>query len=70
MPSILNTPTYKIPIHFFHLPISQREILLVNVLTDPILYERIINSTLYHDDPVFPHAITLFHNYVLCYIFP
>ena len=65
MPSILNTPANKIPIHFFCLPISQREILLVNVLTDPILYKRIIASALYHDDPVFPQAITLFRNYVL-----
>ena len=65
MPSILNTPTNKIPIHFIHLPITQREILLVNVLTNPVLYERIIASALHHDDPVFPQAITLFHNYVL-----
>ena len=65
MPWILNTPTNEIPIHFFHLPIAQREILLVNVLTDPVLYNRIIASTLYHNDPVFPQAITLFHNYVL-----
>ena len=41
------------------------EILLVNVLTDPVLYERILTSALYHDDPVFPQTITLFHNYVL-----
>ena len=65
MPSILSTPTAKIPIHFFRLPVTQREILLVNVLTDPILYERILASALYHDDPIFPQAITLFHNYVL-----
>ena len=65
MPLILNTPTNEIPIHFFHLPIAQREILLVNVLTDPVLYERIITSALYHDDPIFPQAITLFSNYVL-----
>ena len=65
MPSILNTPALEIPIHFFHLPTAQREILLVNVLTDPILYERILASALYHDDPVFPQAITLFCNYVL-----
>ena len=65
MPSILNTPALKIPIHFFHLPVAQREILLVNILTDPVLYERIIASTLYHNDPVFLQAITLFHNYVL-----
>ena len=65
MPSILNTPANEIPIHFFHLPISQREILLVNILTDPILYDRIITSALYHDDPIFPQAVTLFQNYVL-----
>ena len=65
MPSILNTPANEIPIHFFHLPIAQREILLVNILTDPILYERAINLALYHNNPVFPQAITLFHSYVL-----
>ena len=65
MPLILNTPTNKIPIHFFHLPVAQREILLVNVLTDSILYKRIIASTLYHNNSVFPQAITLFRNYVL-----
>ena len=70
MPSILNTPANKIPIHFFCLPVTQREILLVNVLTDPILYERIIASALYHNDPIFPQAITLFCNYVLiCQMF-
>ena len=70
MPSILNTPANKIPIHFFRLPVAQREILLVNVLTDPILYERILASALYHDDPIFPQAITLFCNYVLiCQMF-
>ena len=70
MPSILNTPANEIPIHFFHLPIAQREILLVNVLTDPVLYNRIIASALYHNDPIFPQAITLFHNYVLiCQMF-
>ena len=58
-------PANKIPIHFFCLPITQWEILLVNVLTDPILYERIITSALYHNDPIFLQAITLFHNYVL-----
>ena len=63
MPSILNMPANKIPIHLFHLPITQREVLLVNILTNPILYKQIINSALYHDDPVFPAAITLFHNY-------
>ena len=65
MPLILNTPTNEIPIHFFCLPVAQREILLVNVLTNPVLYERIIASTLYHDNSVFPQAITLFCNYVL-----
>ena len=70
MPLILNTPTNKIPIHFFCLPVAQQEILLVNVLTDPVLYERIISSALYHNDPVFPQAITLFCNYVLiCQMF-
>ena len=54
MPLILCTPTNKIPIHFFHLTVAQREILLVNVPTDPILYERTITSTLYHDDPSSP----------------
>ena len=54
MPSILNTPANEIPIHFFHLPVAQREILLVNILTDPVLYNRIITSTLYHDNPIFP----------------
>ena len=67
---ILNTPTNKIPIHFFHLPVAQREICLVNILTDPVLYKRIIASAHYHDDLVFPQAITLFHNYVLiCQMF-
>ena len=65
MPSILSTPAAEIPIHFFRLPTAQREVLLVNVLTDPILYERIIASALYHNNPVFPQVITLFHNYVL-----
>ena len=51
MPSILNTPTNEIPLHLFHLPITKREILLVNVLTDPVLYEQIINLCLYHNDP-------------------
>ena len=49
MPSILNTPANEIPIHLFCLPIAQLEILLINVLTDPI----------------FSQAITIFHNYVL-----
>ena len=65
MPSILSTPAAKIPIHFFRLPIAQREILLINVLTDPILYERVLALALYHEYPVFPQAITLFRNYVL-----
>ena len=65
MPSILIAPAAEIPIHFFRLPIAQREILLVNVLTNPVLYERILMSALYHNDPVFPQAITLFCNYVL-----
>ena len=52
MPSILNTPANKIPIHFFRLPVTQREILLVNVLIDPILYERIIASALCYTDCV------------------
>ena len=70
MPSILNTPATEIPIHFFRLPSAQREILLVNVLTDPVLYERILTLPLYHDDPIFPQAITLFRNYVLiCQMF-
>ena len=65
MPLILNTLTNEIPIHFFCLPAAQREILLVNVLTNPILYERIITSAMYHNDPIFPQAATLFRNYVL-----
>ena len=65
MPSILNTHANEIPIHFFGLPVAQREILLVNVLTNPVLYERIISSALYHNDPIFPQAITHFCNYVL-----
>ena len=65
MPSILNTPTNKIPIHFFRLPNAQREVFLVNVLTDPILYEFIIASARYCDDPTFQQAIVLFQNYTL-----
>ena len=65
MPSILSTPANKIPIHFFHLPITQREILLVNILTDPILYKSIIASARYRDDPTFQQAIVLFRNYTL-----
>ena len=60
MPSILNTPANDIPIHFFHLPIAQQEVLLVSVLTDPTLYKSIIASTRYHDDPTFQQAIVLF----------
>ena len=70
MPSILSTPANKIPIYFFCLPIAQREILLVNILTNLILYNRIITSPLYHDNPIFPQATTLFQNYVLiCQLF-
>ena len=65
MPSILNTPTNKIPIHFFHLPVAQWEVLLVSVLTDPILYESIIASSHFHNDPTFQQAIVLFRNYIL-----
>ena len=63
MPSILNTPANEIPIHFFRLPVTQREVLLVNVLTDPILYKFIVTSPHYHDDPTFQQAIVLFRNY-------
>ena len=65
MPLILNTPTNEIPLHLFCLPIAQREILLVNILTNPVLYEQIINLALYHDDPAFTQAIIIFRNYVL-----
>ena len=65
MPSILNTLANEIPIHFFHLPIAQREVLLVNILTDPVLYEAIITSPSYRDDPTFQQAIVLFRNYTL-----
>ena len=65
MPSILNTPANEIPIHFFHLSVAQREVLLVNVLTDPILYKSIIASSRYRDDPTFQQAIVLFRNYTL-----
>ena len=65
MPSILNTPANKIPIHFFRLPVAQREVLLVNILTDPVLYEVIIASPYYRDDPTFQQAIILFRNYTL-----
>ena len=63
MPLILNTPANKIQIHFFHLPVTQWEVLLVNVLTDPILYESIIASPCYLNDPTFQQAIVLFQNY-------
>ena len=65
MPSILNTPANEIPIHFFCFPVAQREVLLVNVLTDPVLYEFIIASPCYRDDPTFQQAIVLFRNYTL-----
>ena len=65
MPSILNTPANEIPIHFFRLPVTQREVLLVNVLTDPILYESIVTSPRYCNDPTFQQAIILFWNYTL-----
>ena len=65
MPSILNTPANEIPIHFFHLPVAQQEVLLVNVLTNPILYEFIVASPRYCDDPTFLQAIILFWNYTL-----
>ena len=65
MPLILNTPANEIPIHFFCLPNAQWEVLLVNILTDPILYESIIASPRYHDDPIFQQAIILFRNYTL-----
>ena len=65
MPLILNSPANEIPIHFFCLPIAQWEVLLVNVLTDPILYESIVASPRYHDDPTFQQAIVLFQNYTL-----
>ena len=39
--------------------------MLVNVLTDPVLYESIITSTRYRDDPTFQQAIVLFWNYTL-----
>ena len=65
MPSILNTPANEIPIHFFRLPVTQWEVLLVNVLTDPVLYESIIASSCVHNDPTFQQAIDLFWNYTL-----
>ena len=65
MPLILNTPANKIPIHFFCLPVTQWEVLLVSVLTNPILYESIITSSRFHDDPTFQQAIVLFRNYTL-----
>ena len=65
MPSILNTPANEISIHFFRLPVAQREVLLVSVLTDPVLYESIIASSCYPDDPTFQQAIVLFRNYTL-----
>ena len=65
MPLILNTPANDIPIYFFRLPAAQQEVLLVNVLTDPVLYKAIIASPRYHDDPTFQQAIVLFRNYTL-----
>ena len=65
MPSILNTPANEIPIHFFHLPVAQWEVLLVNVLTDLVLDESIIASSWFRDDPTFQQAIVLFWNYTL-----
>ena len=65
MPLILNTPANEIQVHFFCLPVTQREVLLVNVLTDPILYESIIASPCYINDPTFQQAIILFRNYTL-----
>ena len=65
MPSILNTPANEIPIHFFCLPVAQQEVLLVSVLTDPILYEAVIASPHYRDDPTFQQVIVLFQNYTL-----
>ena len=53
MPLILNTPANEIPIHFFRLPVAQQKVLLVNVLTDPVLYESIVASPHFHDDPTF-----------------
>ena len=44
---------------------AQQEVLLVNVLTDPVLYEVIIASPRYHKDPTFQQAIILFRNYTL-----
>ena len=65
MPSILNTPANKIPIHFFRLPVAQREVLLVNIMTDLVLYKFIIASPRYCNDPTFQQAIVLFWNYTL-----
>ena len=65
MPLILNTPTNEIQTHFFHLPVTQWEVLLVSVLTDLVLYESIISSPHYRDDSTFQQAIVLFRNYTL-----
>ena len=65
MPSILNTPANEIPIYFFRLPVAQQEVLLVNVLTNPVLYESIVASSCFHDDPTFQQAIVVFRNYIL-----
>ena len=65
MPSILNTPANEIPIYFFWLPIAQQEVLLVNILTNPTLYEVIVASACYHNDPTFQQGIVLFRNSIL-----
>ena len=56
MPSILNTPTNEIQIHFFRLPVAQWEVLLVSILTDPVLYESIITSPCYRCYNPFPSS--------------
>ena len=38
---------------------------MVNILTNPVLYESIIASPYYRDDPTFQQAIVLFQNYTL-----
>ena len=60
IPSNLNTTANEIPLHLFCLSINQREILLMNILMDYVLYKQIIKSALYHDDPTFTQAIILF----------
>ena len=66
MPSILNTPANEIPIHFFCLPVAQREVLLVNVLTDPTLYESIVASPRFHDDPTFCYGTRSRTHFLCC----